>query len=156
MAAGDTRPESLAMTPFRLIACTILFGLLASAATAAPAYVLTTVNLRSAPGTTNPIMTKIPGGSLVDAANCTDWCEVSWQGTRGFVIATSLDRSGRVPQRRAAGPPRGTIVASGDYMVAAPPPAVVVAPVPYYRPYYYRPGWGYYGRYGYGYRRWRY
>ena len=44
----------------------MLLGSVAFAA-AKPAYVLTTVNLRAAPGTTSEIVTKIPGGSLIDA-----------------------------------------------------------------------------------------
>lgn len=143
------------MTASRLMIGVATLGLLsATSAMAAPAYVLSNVNLRQAAGTANPIMAKIPAGSLVDAANCAEWCEVSWQGMRGFVIATALDRSGRVPPRRAAARPAGTVVAAGDYVAVSPAPPVVVAPAPYYyysRPYY----WGYGPRWGWG-RRWRY
>jgi len=46
-------------------------------------------------GTANEIVSKIPGGSLVDASNCNDgWCEVDWQGKKGFAIASALDRNG--------------------------------------------------------------
>jgi hypothetical protein len=42
------------MTASRLVLCTAFFGLLSAApAVAAPAYVLSTVNLRSAAGTAN-------------------------------------------------------------------------------------------------------
>src|SRR5438067_1115953 len=93
----------MAMTPPRLTICAATLVLLSAAsATAEPAYVTSTVNLRAAAGTTNEIVAKIPGGSLVDAANCTEWCEVEWQGKKGFAIAASLDRSGRVPARRTA------------------------------------------------------
>jgi uncharacterized protein YraI len=72
----------------------------ATSAMAAPAYVMTNVNMRSGPATTNEIVSKIPGGSLVEASNCKDgWCEVSWQGKNGFAIQTALDLSGRVPSR---------------------------------------------------------
>ena len=41
-----------------------------------------------------------PGGSLVDATNCAEgWCEVEWQGKKGFAIETAIDRSGRVGGR---------------------------------------------------------
>jgi hypothetical protein len=117
-----------------------------TAAAAKPAYVASTVNLRAAPGTTSEVVTKIPGGSLVDADNCTDgWCAVTWQEKRGFAIQTSLDMSGRVPARRAAnGPgPRGPVYSEGpDY-----PEEYVEGPPAYYygpRPYYYG---GYYGHY---------
>ena len=122
----------------------------AASATAEPAYVTSTVNLRSAAGTTNEVIAKIPGGSLVDATNCSEWCEVEWQGKKGFAIATSLDRSGRVPARSAArrAPPPGAPVVDDDYVPAGPP---VVYGGPYYYGYGYRP---YY--HGYGYRRWGY
>ena len=128
----------------------------ASAAAADPAYVRSTVNLRAGAGTTNEIIGKIPAGSLVDAANCTDWCEVEWQGKKGFAIATALDRSGRVPSPRSAArhavPLPGAAVIEDDYVPVAPP-IVYGAPGPYYYGYGYRPYYRYrYGGY-YGYRR---
>jgi len=125
------------------------FALLSTAtAEAAPAFVTTTVNLRSGAGTDNEIIAKIPGGSLVDAANCTEWCEVEWQGKKGFAIASAIDRSGRVPVRRMpprAYPPESDVVVVG-------PPEYYGPPVYYYpyRPYYWR-----YRPYRYwGHRRW--
>jgi len=144
------------MTSTRLLIGTATFALLsAAAAEAAPAYVKTTVNLRSGAGTQNEIIAKIPGGSLVDAANCTDWCEVEWQGKTGYAIASALDRSGRVPVQRPA--PRAYSANAGEVVVGPPvysaPPVYYGPPVYYpYRPYY----WGYRPyRYG-GPRRWRY
>jgi uncharacterized protein YraI len=136
-------------------------GLLLAAATAVsakPAYVASTVNLRAAPGTTSEVITKIPGGSLVDADNCTDgWCAVTWQEKRGFAIQTSLDMSGRVPPRRAAnGPrPRGPVygeepVYTEEYVEG--PPAYYYGPRPYYYGGYYGHYYGHYYRRGY--RRW--
>ena len=91
------------LTPV-LLSFAVLLGS-ASLAAAKPAYVLTTVHLRAAPGTTSEIVAKIPGGSLIDADNCTDgWCAVTWQEKSGFAIQTSLDLSGRVPVRRAPAP----------------------------------------------------
>jgi hypothetical protein len=135
---------------------------IAMPALAKPAYVASTVNLRAAPGTGSDIVAKIPGGSLVDAGACDEgWCDISWQGKRGFAIQTGLDMSGRVPQQRAAdvtgqvpqqrgaGPtyrqgPR--VVAGEEEFVEGPvyydpPPPVVYYGGPYYRPYY-RGGWG--------------
>ena len=90
------------MTPTRLTICAASLVLVSAlSAGAEPAYVASTVNLRAGAGTGNEIVAKIPGGSLVDAANCSDWCEVEWQGKKGFAIATALDRSGRVPAPRA-------------------------------------------------------
>ncbi len=74
-----------------------LFTLTSAAANAAPAYVKSTVNLRSGAATTNEIVAKIPAGSLVEANNCSEWCEVTWQGKSGFAIKSALDTSGRVP-----------------------------------------------------------
>jgi uncharacterized protein YraI len=125
--------------------CVAALAFAAAPALAKPAYVLSTVNLRAAPGTTNEIVGKIPGGSLVDADNCTDgWCAVTWQGKSGFAIQTALDTSGRVPQRPAGPPP--TNYYSGpayndDVMVEGPPVYYAPPPPPYYG-FYGRPYWG--------------
>jgi uncharacterized protein YraI len=140
----------------RLLGYALCVGIIAaasaatSAAWAAPAYVPSTVNLRAAPGTTSEIVTKIPGGSLIDADNCSEgWCAVTWQGKSGFAKQTALDMSGRVPQQRAAQrrpyPAQGDVYVDegpADYVAEAPP--VYYAPRPYYYGYgpYYR-SWGY-------------
>jgi hypothetical protein len=98
---------------------------------------------------------------LVEAANCSEWCEVEWQGKKGFAIATALDRSGRVPAPRAAtrrAAPVAGAVAPGAYVedddyVPVSPPAVYAVPGPYYYGYGYRGYYGWRGGYGYGYRR---
>jgi hypothetical protein len=119
----------------------VCFGALigsGSIALAKPGYVITTVNLRAAPGTTNAIVAKIPGGSRIEASNCTGgWCAVTWQDKKGFAIQTALDLSGRMP------PPR---------QAYGPPPGYVDGPPAYYG--YVRPPGVYYGPY-YGPRRWR-
>src|SRR5664280_700145 len=117
----------------------IFFGLAvlmfaATDALAKPAYVASTVNLRAAPGTKSEIVAKIPGGSLVDAKDCSEnWCAVTWQDKSGFTIQTALDMSGRVP-RQAAGrpayPPRAGYIVEDDPDYYPPPPGY------YYRPYY--------------------
>jgi hypothetical protein len=139
----------------------VLLGV-STGAWAKPAYVASTVNLRAAPGTTNEIVAKIPGGSLIDADNCADgWCAVTFQDKSGFAIESALDLSGRVPARRAAAPggppPGGPVYSGGPVYVDEPGPGYVVGPPPvgYYgpRPYY---GYGgpYYPRYYGPYRRW--
>jgi hypothetical protein len=136
----------------RLLPRFICIGALALAAAPAwakPAYVPSTVNLRAAPGTNSEIVGKIPGGSLVDADNCSEgWCAVNWQGKSGFAIQTALDLSGRVPQR-AAGPPPGSAppgyYAGPGEAVVEGPPVYYDPPPPYYYGYYgprYRPYWG--------------
>jgi uncharacterized protein YraI len=131
------------------IAATILALSATAPAQASPAYVTSTVNLRAAAGTGNEIVAKIPAGSLVDATNCSEWCEVAWRDKKGFAIATALDLSGRVPAARRT-PPRGYAdggYVEDDYVPVGPP--VVYGPPPVY--YGYGPYWG--G--GWGYRRWR-
>jgi SH3 domain-containing protein len=100
-----------------------------------PAVVNTTVNLRQGPGTTYTVVTKIPAGAPVDVSGCQgQWCQVSFQGQNGYVIASSLGPAGPPP----GGPPPG---------YPAPPP-IYPAPPPYYGPYY--SGYGpYYGPRGY-------
>ncbi len=127
----------------------LVIACVAMPALAKPAYVASTHNLRAAPGTGSEIVTKIPGGSLVDAAGCDGgWCEVSWQDKKGFVIQTAIDMSGRVPQQRAAaaGPayrqaPRGQEMVEDPEIVGGPVYYDAPPPVVYYRPYY-RPYWG--------------
>ena len=144
------------MTPTRLSICAAALVLLSAASRGAePAYVTSTVNLRAGAGTDNEIVAKIPAGSLVDATNCTDWCEVEWQGKKGFAIATALDRSGRdagAPHRDdARGPPprAGRLYRGGR---ATSEIARRWSTMAGHRPYYY----GYrlwlrgYGRWGYG------
>src|SRR4029079_14345456 len=108
------------MIPTRLTICAASLVLVSAlSAGAEPAYVASTVNLRAGAGTGNEIVAKIPGGSLVDAANCSDWCEVECQGKKGFAIATALDRSGRVPGPRSAtrrAAPAAGAVAPGAYV----------------------------------------
>ena len=129
------------MTRSRLTICAATLVLLtAASAGAEPAYVTSTVNLRSGAGTNTEIVGKIPGGSRIDASNCSEWCEVEWQGKKGFAIATALDRSGRAPAPRTAarraGPPPGAAIVEEDECRWSP---VVWPPAPYYYGYGYRP-----------------
>ena len=135
----------------------VALAALSSAATAAPAYVKSTVNLRAGPDTSNEILGKIPGGSRVEASNCANgWCAVDWQGKSGFAIMTALDTSGRVPAARRAARGRAAPVPydddDDDVVVGGPvyygAPAYYGHPFPYYRPFGYyrhRPYYGYRG-----------
>jgi uncharacterized protein YraI len=132
-----------------LLCAGVLLGA-ASSALAKPAYVASAVNLRAAPNTTSEVVTKIPGGSLIDADNCTDgWCAVTFQDKNGFAIQTALDMSGRVPQpqqRRPSAARAAPVYEEGpEYAEQGPP--VYYEPGPYY--YGYRP---YYGGYGWRHR----
>jgi hypothetical protein len=118
-----------------------LFTLSAASAAAAPAYVLSNVNLRSGPATTNDLVVLIPAGSVVDATNCSDgWCAVTWKDKSGFTIQTALDLSGRPHPTYGApghnGPPPGYVEGAPGY---GPPPVYYGPPYGYYGPYW---GWG--------------
>jgi hypothetical protein len=89
------------------------------------------VNLRQGPGTNYPVMTTIPAGAPVSVAGCSgQWCQVSFQGQSGYIIASAIGQ----------GPPGG------------PPPGYAPPPPPYPPPYY-GPGPYPYGYY-YGGPRW--
>jgi len=129
----------------------IVLAFLAAAATAAsakPAYVASTVNLRASPGTGSEIVTKIPGGSLVDASDCSEgWCAVTWQDKSGYAIQSSLDMSGRIQSQRSVRPRSydEPIYAERPQIYYEPPPTVYYEPAPYYYGYYgpyFRRGWG--------------
>jgi uncharacterized protein YraI len=145
------------VTAVRVAAIIVLLS--ATFATAEPAYVTSAVNLRSAAGTTSEIVARIPSGSLVETSNCREWCEVEWQGKKGFAIATSLDRSGHAPTRRAAkrSDPFAIDVAGTKSVLDTPRPGYE-PPERYYGPYIwsYGPAVGpYKGTAGLGYRgRW--
>jgi uncharacterized protein YraI len=116
-----------------------------------PALVRTNVHLRSGPGTNAEIVATIPGGSTVRVGACNgEWCEVTWNGRRGFAIAQSLVSGVVRPARAYRAPPRYVGEAAdepevvyGPRVYYAPPP-VVYGPAyyRYYGPgYYYRRGW---------------
>jgi len=138
------------ITPHHLSLGILSLGLVLAATTltwAKPAYVGSTVNLRAAPGTTSEVITKIPGGSLVDAGECSEgWCAVTWQDKSGFAIQSALDMSGRVPAQRSV---RSRVYTNDPGYVEGPtyyePPTVYYEPGPYYYGYgpYYRRYWGY-------------
>jgi Bacterial SH3 domain len=132
-------------------------------ASAAPGVVNTTVNLRQGPGTSTPIVGKIPAGSQVEIGTCSgEWCQATFQGMSGYVIASALAQGGA-----PGGPPRG---APPPGYPPQPPPPGYAGPPPGYEgpppgyagpPPYPYPGPGpgpYYGGpyYGYGpyWRRW--
>lgn len=134
----------------QILSLAVLLGA-ATGAAAKPAYVASTVNLRAAPGTTSEIVAKIPGGSLIDADNCSEgWCAVTFQDKSGFAIESALDLSGRVPARRAAAPSGP----SGPPVYVEEPDYVAGPPVVYYGPRRYYGGPYYYPRYYGPYRRW--
>jgi uncharacterized protein YraI len=93
---GASMPIRLALTVSTLIA------LFAAAAAAEPSTTVRAVNLRAAAAVSSAVVGKIPSGSAVSVTKCGEWCEVEWQGQRGFVIANAFSRAGVVPARAAA------------------------------------------------------
>jgi hypothetical protein len=132
----------------------------AQPAAPSPAVVYTTVNLRQGPGTNYNIVAKIPAGNRIDVESCGgQWCQVTFQGQNGYVIATSLDQGGAARPLGGTPPPgAGGPVAAYPGGPPPPPPGYNLpgyyASPPYYGPYpygyygygpYYGGGYGYYG-----------
>src|SRR5690606_12404730 len=86
----------------------LAIGLLAGAATAAPARTEATLNLRAGPGTGYRVLTTMPAGAGVDLGACSGgWCRVRYAGLSGY--ASGRYRAGgggvAVAPARIAGPP---------------------------------------------------
>lgn len=129
------------------VTATAFLAMSGACAFATPGRVNTTVNLRQGPSTTTPVLAKIPGGAVVNVAGCKgEWCQVTFAGSSGYIIATALGAGGPPP----GAPPPGYVPPP---VYAGPPPY----PYGYYGPYYYGPywgrGWGWRGGWGWG-RRW--
>jgi hypothetical protein len=129
----------------------IITALSVVGATAKPVATTGETNLRKAAGTDSEIVTLIAKGTTVEVGDCKNgWCQVSWNGQDGYVIARNLGM-GTAPRR-----PRAATAGEGydGYGYGPPPPGYVPAPYvvgppayygyPYaYRPYYgYGPYWG--------------
>jgi hypothetical protein len=111
--------------------------------TGEPSIVYTTVNLREGPGTSYSVVAKIPAGSTINVGSCTgQFCQASWQGKDGYVIATSLVKRSAAP---GYGSPPPGYAPPADY--AGPPVYYGYGPGPYccgyYGPYGHR-GWRHY------------
>jgi uncharacterized protein YraI len=65
-----------------------------TAALAAPGMVTTSVRLKAGPGPGFPVVDRIPAGARVNVHGCIKggtWCDVSWDGERGWVSARYLE-----------------------------------------------------------------
>jgi len=131
-------------------------ALSAGHAVADPALATSDVNMRGGPGTQYPVVGRIPGGSTVEAVNCTaGWCEAQFGGRSGYVNQSYLDFGGDAQpappvqvRPDLGGPPPGAIPVAppGSYPPPPagyyPPPADYAPPPPVYReppPYGYPP-----------------
>ncbi len=75
----------------------VLASTTATVANAAPARTAATVNMRTGPSVSYPIVTAIPRGSVVEVYTCLrsrPWCDVDWDGWRGWVSARFLRYTG--------------------------------------------------------------
>src|SRR5436309_1878768 len=84
------------MSGFKIAGFVVAALLLAipSAALAARGIVTTEVSMRAGPGTGFPVVDRIPGGARVNIHGClrdNSWCDVSWDGDRGWVSAQYLE-----------------------------------------------------------------
>ncbi|WP_374940836.1 SH3 domain-containing protein [Bradyrhizobium sp. SRS-191] len=71
----------------------LLIATPASFAAAAPGLVRTSATMRAGPGTGFPVVDKIPAGARITIHGCIEggaWCDVSFEGERGWVAARTL------------------------------------------------------------------
>lgn len=102
-------------------------------ASAAPGMVNTTVNLRQGPGTSTPIVGRIPAGSPVEVGTCSgEWCQATFQGMSGYVIATALAQGGPPGGPPRGAPPPGYPPPPGYAGPPGPPPPGYAGPPPGY------------------------
>ena len=90
-----------------IIAATVAFLLAAPAAQAGwEAYTTADVNMREGPGSRYAVITVIPAGELVYVHECpSNWCDVAWNGYRGYVYSRYLSGSGEYLDGYVAPPP---------------------------------------------------
>jgi uncharacterized protein YraI len=120
----------------RMLTAAGVLAVSSGVAWAAPALVMSDLNMRAGPGTDSPVIVTVPGGSTVDVLGCdaSGWCSVRFRRFAGYMNQAYLGGSG--------GP--------GPGYYGPPPPPVVYAPPPVavYPGYYWGPRWGW------GWRRW--
>jgi uncharacterized protein YraI len=78
----------------RLLISTVFVVAAPALALAARGYATTDVNMRAGPGTDYPVVDTIPTDARVNIHGCLSdgaWCDVSWNGDRGWVDANYLD-----------------------------------------------------------------
>jgi SH3-like domain-containing protein len=97
----------------------VLLAIATVAAAAAPGIATGSVNLRAGPGTGYARIATIPAGARVNVLRCGGWCEVVFNGRRGWASAAYIGRGGvRTPPR-----PRGGYVILPDQSLCHGPQA---------------------------------
>lgn len=120
---------ALALGAGALVASTV-------AASAAPAYATSNVNVRSGPGTGYAAIDVLSRGEYVDVQYCQgSWCFIEQAGPNGWVSSNYLSASGPVVRPPVVRPP--VVVQPPVYRPGPPRP-------PYWGPGP-RPGWGWGG-----------
>jgi hypothetical protein len=112
---------------------------------AKPIVTIGDTNLRKAPGTDSPVLTLLTKGTSIEVGKCSNgWCEASFDGQNGYVIARNVGMAA------APRPPRGPAIAG--QIVEEDDPPVYYGPRPYAGPLYdgYGPYYGYYRGWGFG------
>lgn len=113
-----------------------LVAVSADLAAAAAARAASNTNLRQGPGTDFGVIVTVPGGGLVNVIRCNgEWCNVTFRGQPGYMIARNLAFG--APARLVRRP----VVVAEPVVVAAPAPVVVVGPRFYAGPRYYWRRW---------------
>ena len=106
-----------------LVAAAALMGL-AGAASAEPAKVTSSVNVRSGPGTSYSIVAKAKAGEIVDVKGCqSGWCYIEKSGPDGWV-------SGRYLTRAPGGPVINFLLNFGNPPKPSAPSAPAAQPAP--------------------------
>jgi uncharacterized protein YraI len=82
------------MKIFKLASAALMLSMVSALAVqAAPGYSTANVNIRSGPDTDFPSVGVIPEGDNVDVRGCLNdesWCDVIWEGNRGWVFSEYL------------------------------------------------------------------
>lgn len=107
---------------FRIFLPTLAI-LLAGPALAAEGLATSGVNMRAGPGTAYRVIDTIPRRGQVEIHGCvaaSNWCEVSWDGARGWVSASYLALAGRPRGSGGRGPAGRVPTVTFDARQAAP------------------------------------
>jgi uncharacterized protein YraI len=115
-------------TAAALLAAISLPTLAAAQTVVGTAIVVTDLNLRAGPGPAYPVITTIPTNAAVNIYGCDaamSWCDIDWNGNRGWSYAAYLTYAGPVAAPLPAPVPIPQVVQN-------PPPVVVYDPETYF------------------------
>lgn len=87
--------------------CLMLFAVFSAAEAA---WTRTALHLRTGPGTRYAVITTMPAGAYVDLIRCGSWCELYYQGRRGFASARLISLDGYRPAPRVIALPMPPVI----------------------------------------------